>query len=161
MRLGALVALGVLFADQLVKAFVLRGGVGLPTPLAPFLTLTLRWNRGVSFSLLTQDSARGQAVLLAFTLAATAALAVWLWRCRTWPAAAGLGAIIGGALGNAIDRWSHGAVIDFLDLHLLGRHLFVFNVADAAINVGVALLILDFAFGSRASQPEAGPETGR
>ena len=62
---------------------------------------------------------------------------------------AGFGAIIGGALGNALDRLTRGAVVDYLDLHALGRHFFVFNLADAAINVGVALLIVDLAFGSR------------
>ena len=57
--------------------------------------------------------------------------------------AAGLGLIIGGALGNAIDRLAHGAVVDYLDLHAFGRHFFVFNLADAAINIGVVLLIFD------------------
>ena len=64
--------------------------------------------------------------------------------------AAALGFIIGGAVGNAIDRIVHGAVIDYLDLHALGRHFFVFNVADAAINVGVVLLIVDLLSSSRA-----------
>ena len=68
--------------------------------------------------------------------------------------AAGLGLIIGGALGNAIDRLAHGAVIDYLDLHAFGRHFFVFNVADAAINVGVALLILDLLLGPRVAGSE-------
>ncbi len=71
-------------------------------------------------------------------------------------AACGLGAIIGGALGNALDRLAHGAVVDFLDLHAFGRHFFVFNLADAAINVGVALLVIDLVFGSRISRSGAG-----
>ena len=58
----------------------------------------------------------------------------------------GLGAIIGGALGNALDRVVYGAVVDYLDLHFLGRHFFVFNLADAAINVGVSLLVIDLVF---------------
>jgi signal peptidase II len=161
-RVGALVAVAVLAADQAVKAWVLGGSAGTaeaPIPLGPFLNLTLTWNRGVSFSLFTQNSALGQALLLGFTLAATALLGWWLWRCRSLVVGAGLGAIIGGALGNALDRATHGAVVDFLDLHLFGRHFFVFNLADAAINVGVALLIVDLVFGSRAA--EARPETGR
>jgi signal peptidase II len=76
-------------------------------------------------------------------------LAWWLFRSRSVLPAAGLGLIIGGALGNAVDRLAHGAVIDYLDLHAFGRHFFVFNVADAAINVGVALLILDLLFAPR------------
>ena len=78
-------------------------------------------------------------------------------RSRTNLAAAGLGAIIGGALGNAVDRIAHGAVVDYLDLHAFGRHFFVFNLADAAINIGVALLVLDLAFGSRASDRREEP----
>jgi lipoprotein signal peptidase len=160
-RLGALVAVAVLALDQAAKAWVLGGlDEGAPsTPLGPFVNLTLRWNRGVSFSLLTQDSALGQALLLGFTLAATALLGWWLWRSRTPLIAAALGAIIGGALGNALDRARYGAVVDFLDLHLVDRHFFVFNIADAAINVGVALLIVDLIFAPRARAP--GAETGR
>jgi signal peptidase II len=143
---GGMIALAVVVVDQIAKIGVLsgaRGSVVDSTPLAPFLDLTLRWNRGISFSLFARDSAAGQAALLALTLAATGLLAWWLLRSRSALPAVGLGMIIGGALGNAIDRLAHGAVIDYLDLHAFGRHFFVFNVADAAINIGVALLIVD------------------
>jgi lipoprotein signal peptidase len=100
--------------------------------------------------LFARDSASGEAALLAVTLAATGLLAWWLVRSQSVLAAVGLGLIIGGALGNAIDRVAHGAVIDYLDLHAFGRHFFVFNVADAAINVGVALLIFDLLLVPRA-----------
>jgi signal peptidase II len=144
--MGGVVALAVVLLDQIVKAGVLAyfSGSDVDTrPLAPFLDLTLRLNRGISFSMFARDSAAGETALLAVTLAATVLLAWWLIRSRSALAAVGLGLIIGGALGNAIDRLVHGAVIDYLDLHAFGRHFFVFNVADAAINVGVALLILD------------------
>ncbi len=150
--LGGVIALAVILVDQIAKAGVLAHfgeSEVIPTPFAPFLDLTLRWNRGISFSLFARDSAAGQAVLLAVTLAATGLLAWWLVHSRSALPAAGLGLIIGGALGNAIDRIAHGAVIDYLDLHAFGRHFFVFNVADAAINVGVALLILDLLLGPR------------
>ncbi|MBV8796355.1 MAG: signal peptidase II [Hyphomicrobiales bacterium] len=153
--LGGAIALAVVVVDQIVKAGVLAhsDGSGLDsTPLGPFLDLTLRLNRGISFSLFAGDSAVGQAVLLGVTLAATALLAWWLIRSRSALPAAGLGLIIGGALGNAIDRLAHGAVIDYLDLHAFGRHFFVFNIADAAINVGVALLILDLLLGPRMAE---------
>jgi signal peptidase II len=144
--LGGVIALAVILVDQIVKAGVLshfdQSNVG-STPLGPFLNLTLERNRGISFSLFAGDSAAGQAVLLGVTLAATGLLAWWLFRSRSLLPAAGLGLIIGGALGNAIDRIAQGAVIDYLDLHAFGRHFFVFNVADAAINLGVALLIFD------------------
>jgi signal peptidase II len=143
---GGMIALAVVFVDQIVKVGVLsrfaRSEID-PSPLGPFLDLTLQRNRGISFSLFARDSAAGEAALLALTLAATALLAWWLIRSRSALPAVGLGLIVGGALGNAIDRIAHGAVIDYLDLHAFGRHFFVFNVADAAINLGVALLILD------------------
>lgn len=150
--LGGFVALIVFAADQSAKIAMLARSAGSArqsTPLAPFLDLALRWNRGISFSLLVQDSTAGRMALLGLTVAAIALLALWLWNSRTICAAAGLGAIIGGALGNAFDRLTHGAVVDYLDLHPFGQHLFVFNLADAAINVGVLLLAIDFLFGSR------------
>jgi signal peptidase II len=162
---GGVVALAVVLLDQIVKAGVLTyfGGSNVdPRPLAPFLDLTLRLNRGISFSLFARDSAAGEAALLAVTLAATVLLAWWLIRARSALPAVGLGLIIGGALGNAIDRLAHGAVIDYLDLHALGRHFFVFNVADAAINIGVALLILDLLIAPRAakSRSQGSPPEG-
>jgi signal peptidase II len=143
---GGLIALAVVIVDQIVKAGVLSYSAQPdvdPTPLTPFVDLTLRWNRGISFSLFARDSASAQVALLALTLVVVGLLAWWLLRSRSTLPAAGLGLIIGGALGNAIDRLVHGAVIDYLDLHAFGRHFFVFNVADAAINIGVVLLILD------------------
>jgi signal peptidase II len=155
--LGALVALAVLAGDQAVKLAVLaRPEAALEaTPIAPFLDLVLRWNRGISFSLFTQDTAFGGAALLGVTLGAIALLGWWLAASRSVLSSCGLGAIIGGALGNALDRLTHGAVVDYLDLHIHGLRFFVFNLADAAINVGVALLIIDLAFGSRAARPGA------
>jgi signal peptidase II len=146
---GGVVALAVVLVDQIVKAGVLAhfGSPGVdPSPLGPFLNLTLQMNRGISFSLFARDTALAQVGLLALTLAVVGLLSWWLFRSRSALPAAGLGLIIGGALGNAIDRLAHGAVVDYLDLHAFGRHFFVFNVADAAINVGVAFLILDLLF---------------
>ena len=143
---GGVVALAVVLVDQIVKAGVLAYSAGPdvePKPLTPFLDLALRWNRGISFSLFARDSAFGQIALVALTLAVTGFLILWLFRSRSALPAVGLGLIIGGALGNAIDRVAHGAVVDYLDLHSFGRHFFVFNVAGAAINFGVALLILE------------------
>jgi signal peptidase II len=143
---GGVVALAVVLVDQIVKAGVLAYFAGSdvePAPLTPFLDLALRWNRGISFSLFARDSALGQIALVVLTLAVTGLLILWLFRSRSALPAVGLGLIIGGALGNAIDRVAHGAVVDYLDLHAFGRHFFVFNAADAAINIGVALLILD------------------
>jgi signal peptidase II len=148
---GGVVALGVFVADQIAKIAVLAGLAGSAQnqiPFAPFLDLALRWNRGISFSLFAQDSATGRMALLVLAVAAVALLAWWLSNCRTILAATGLGAIIGGALGNAFDRLVHGAVVDYLDFHPFGQHLFVFNLADGAINIGVLLLMIDLIFGA-------------
>lgn len=147
--LGAFVMVAVFALDQASKFAVVHGfapDASAPMYLTPFLDLALRWNNGISFSLFRQDTALGVWLLLGFTLAATAALGVWLWRSRAPLVSLGLGAIIGGALGNACDRLAYGAVVDFLDLHAFGRHFFVFNVADSAISLGVALLVLDGLF---------------
>ena len=149
---GGVVALAVVLVDQIAKAGVLAYSAGPdvePKPLTPFLDLALRWNRGISFSLFARDSASGQIALVALTLAVTGGLILWLFRSRSALPAVGLGLIIGGALGNAIDRVAHGAVVDYLDLHAFGRHFFVFNVADAAIVCGVAALILESTFSKR------------
>ena len=156
--LGAAAALAALGLDQASKAYVVYGMAmesREPIVLAPFLNLALRWNHGISFSLFQQDTAGGRMILLGFTLAATIFLGVWLWRARDRLAALALGAIIGGAVGNGLDRFAYGAVADFLDLHAFGRNLFVFNVADAAINLGVGLLLIDVLLGARA-RPAAG-----
>ena len=161
--LGGLAIAGALALDQASKFAAARYFAtdgGAPFALTPFLDFTLRWNRGISFSLFAERSAGGRWLLLALTLVVTATLALWLWRARAPLVGLGLGAIIGGALGNGYDRLAYGAVADFLDLHAFGRHFFIFNLADAAINVGVALLIVDGLFGSgRPSAP--GSSRGR
>jgi signal peptidase II len=152
--LGCAIAALVVIVDQTVKIGVLAQSDWLANesrPLTPFLDLALRWNKGISFSLFAHDSLTGRVSLLILTLSVIGLLAWWLWRSQFGLSAAGLGLIIGGALGNAIDRIIHGAVVDFLDLHAFGRHFFVFNVADAAINVGVLLLLLDLLPFSRAT----------
>jgi lipoprotein signal peptidase len=149
-NLGLTLALIVLMLDQASKIAITRGfesGALTGGPLLPVLDLALRFNRGISFSLLRQDGAFGAALLTAFSVTVVAALAVWMWRSRSAWIGAGVGLIIGGALGNAADRAAYGAVVDFLDLHAFGRHFFVFNLADAAISAGVAALIVDGLFG--------------
>jgi signal peptidase II len=158
--LGGIAMVAVFALDQASK-FAILHGFGAPGQppryLTPFLDLALEWNRGISFSLFPQDTSVGIWLLLGFTLVATALLSVWLWFARAPLVGLGLGAIIGGALGNGCDRLAYGAVVDFLDLHAFGRNFFVFNIADAAINIGVALLIFDALFGRSAEQRPAQP----
>ena len=149
---AAIAALAALALDQISKFLVTRGFADDTLhagQLAPFLDLALRYNRGVSFSLMRQDTALGAALLTAFSLGVVLWLVTWAWRARSTLTGVGIGLIVGGALGNAADRALYGAVVDFLDLHLGERHLFVFNVGDAAISAGVALLIVDGLLGEQ------------
>lgn len=133
----------VIVVDQATKFWVL--GLGLangPMEVTPFLDLTLVMNRGISYGLFQQDGV-GRWVLVAATVAASLALAAWLWRAKRPAVRLGLGAIVGGAIGNLIDRAVYGAVVDFVHLHYGSFSWYVFNVADAAIVLGVAALLLD------------------
>ena len=115
--------------------------------LLPVLDLVLTWNTGISYGLFPQESDLGRWLLLAAKLVAVAALWVWLARARTALTAVSLGLIIGGALGNAIDRLVYGAVADFVLFHITTASFnftwYVFNLADAAIVAGVAGLLYE------------------
>ena len=140
-------ALAVIVLDQLSKAWILTGialELGRPVPVLSFFNLTLVHNRGVSFGLF--QSPAGQETirwtLAVFSLAVSIGLIVWVRKVAKPLTAVAIGLIIGGALGNLIDRVRFGAVIDFLDFS--GLHFpWVFNVADAGITVGVALLLAE------------------
>lgn len=101
------------------------------------------WNRGVSFSLLTQDSNTGRYLLMALLAVISIGVAVMAWRATDRLSALGYGLILGGALGNLVDRAVYGAVFDFLYLHLGAMPLFVCNFADIAISAGVVALVLE------------------
>ena len=144
---GLLVAVLAFAADQASKLWLLRSfdlPARSPVAVAPGVDFVMAWNRGVSYSLLTSDTDTGRRLLIAATLAASVALAVWLRRSRTAPTCVALGLLIGGALGNLVDRVSYGAVVDFVSLHAEGFHWYVFNGADCAITAGVVLLLLDW-----------------
>ena len=145
-RLAALVALAVVLADQATKALVERTLVLHETiPLTPFFALSYVRNTGAAFGVLAAAPVGVRLPLfLAVTVVATAAVLSYLRRTpadQRWRVAA-LGAILGGALGNLLDRVRYGEVVDFLDLHWGGLHWPAFNVADAAITVGVAIVLL-------------------
>jgi signal peptidase II len=117
-----------------------------PVRVAPFLDLVMAWNRGVSYSLLEADSDLGRYGLLALTLGATALLAWWMWRATHVVTGLGLGLIVGGAIGNGIDRAAYGAVADFFHFHVGTFSWYVFNLADVGIVAGVALLLYESIF---------------
>ena len=107
----------------------------------------MTWNRGVSFGLFNNDSPYNALILSIVAVVISGLLLIWLARARQPMLAYGLGAVIGGAIGNLIDRVRFGAVADFLDFHIWGYHWPAFNVADSAITIGVAVLIVDSLFG--------------
>jgi len=145
-RLGALVSLVILALDQVSKWWILEV-VRLPqvqdVPVLPFLNLTMVWNRGVTFGLLSGSGVWNQAILAAIAVAVVVLLGLWLKRAESRLVAVALGAIAGGAIGNVIDRLRFGAVVDFIHAHAWGWSWYVFNVADAAIVCGVAALVGD------------------
>lgn len=144
-RLGFALAALVVVLDQIGKWWVLDVIFDPPRtiPLTPFLNLVPVWNRGVSFGLFSAAPGWLPWLLAGFAVVIAAALAIWMLRVRDRLLATGLGLVIGGALGNVIDRFRFGAVVDFLDFHAASYHWPAFNVADSAITVGVGLLLLD------------------
>ena len=159
LRAGILVAVAALVLDQASKLWLLysfdlaRRGV---VQVTPFFDLVLALNVGISFGWFQNDSWIAQAILTIVKAAAVVALAVWMAWSRTMLATIGLGLIIGGAIGNAIDRFLYGAVVDFALFHveIAGKtyNWYVFNLADAAIVAGVAALLYDSFLGVPAAK---------
>jgi len=148
-RLGIGVAIVALALDQLSKWWIIhvydlpeRGRVAV----TPFFDLVMLWNPGISYGLFAQDTHFRRALLIAFAVVTSMALVVWIARTRSVMLAISLGLIIGGALGNAIDRVIYGAVADFISLHANGFYWYVFNIADAVIVAGVIGLLYDTLF---------------
>jgi signal peptidase II len=112
-------------------------------PITPFFNLVLGWNRGVSFGLFNTDSAINDWLLPVITAGIAFSLVVWLYRAERRRVAVGLALIVGGAVGNLIDRLRFGAVADFLDVHVFGWHWPAFNVADSGITIGAMVILAD------------------
>lgn len=150
---GLLVAAVVAAADQLSKIWVLQS-FGDPLPPSSFppdhpgasFNLVLTWNYGVSYGLFNTRSPVYTVIFVIVAVLIVIGLVVWLWSERQTLLMLAIGLVIGGAAGNVVDRLWHGAVVDFLDFSGLWFP-WVFNLADAAISVGVALLVLDSLLG--------------
>lgn len=148
MRLMLWVAVAVFVIDQITK-FAVVHGLRLSERLSidvfpPFLNFRMAWNRGVNFGLFAHDAEVMRWVLVALALAISAWVAVWIGRGRHGRGAqAAAGLLIGGALGNVVDRVLYGAVADFLNMSCCGiDNPFAFNVADVAIFAGAVALVL-------------------
>ena len=156
LRIGLLVAAVVLVLDQATKALALSVLSGRPpVEVTGFFNLVLVWNRGVSFGMLQGLGEAGPWLLAAFGLAVCIVLLVWLGREGRSVTRIALGLVLGGAIGNIVDRARFGAVVDFLDFHALGYHWPAFNISDSAIVVGAVLLLLDGLRGDRMAAGEA------
>ena len=139
------VAAAVLVLDYLSKIVVLESlAPGESRPVTPFFNLVLVFNKGAAFSLFASAPGWQTPLLVTFALVAAAIVSVLIMRnAERRLMCVGLALILGGALGNLIDRLHLGSVVDFLDFHALGWHWPAFNVADSGISVGAVLLILE------------------
>jgi lipoprotein signal peptidase len=153
LRLGLPIAAGILVADQASKWWILEvarlpevGHIPLLEAGPLGLDLTMVWNRGVTFGLLSGDGAWNHVILAVLAAGIALFLLRWMARAENRLTAVALGAVVGGAVGNVIDRLRFGAVVDFVDAHGWGWHWYVFNVADAAIVCGVLALVADALF---------------
>lgn len=144
--LGLSVLFLVVVLDQISKHFMLTSGIKLPQPLLdPILSLTLAWNPGMSFSFLA-DFAYSRELLSVIAILASLVFIVWMGQknvprptLHQWS----LGMLTGGAIGNVLDRFQHGAVVDFFHFHWYDATVFIFNGADTFISLGVALLFFE------------------
>ena len=137
--LSALIVAGVIVLDAATKQWARTAfGEGVPIEVTTFFSLTLSYNRGVAFGLLSTTST---AVVAAVSGAITVLFGWWWWREKNSLARIGLSLIVGGAVANLADRLARGAVTDFLDAHAAGLHWPTFNLADAALTIGVLLLL--------------------
>jgi signal peptidase II len=159
LRAGILAAIVTLIVDQASKLWLLyvfdivhRGAA----KVTPFFDLVLAWNPGISFGWFQSESPAAQIALVAVKAVAVIVLAIWMARSRTLLATLALGLIIGGAIGNGIDRFAYGAVVDFALFHVqIGEktlNWYVFNLADVAIVAGVAALLYDSFLGLPAAK---------
>jgi signal peptidase II len=151
----AAIACGLDQASKLYLLFV-YDLAGRPIRLGPFFDFVLTRNTGISYGLFASEGALGQWVLLGFKAAAVVLLWAWLARAENRLTALALGLIIGGAVGNAIDRLAYGWVVDFVFFHVSGAdwrfNWYVFNLADVAIVAGVIGLLYESLIGDRAAK---------
>lgn len=142
--LGLMVAAAALSADQLSKWFMIAAVMDPPRtiPITPFFNFVLGFNRGVSFGLLSDLGPAGPTVITVLSITIVVFLLAWLWRSTAVWDIVGIGMVIGGALGNLIDRVRVGAVTDFLDFYVGQYHWPAFNLADTGIAMGVGLILI-------------------
>lgn len=147
--LGALVAVAGFAADRLHKWWMLNvfdmPGRGR-YEVTSFFDMVMAWNKGVSYGLFQAETTLGRIGLIAFALVVVVGLGLWLAKVEIRLTAVAIGLVIGGALGNVLDRFFYGAVADFFSFHAFGFYWYIFNVADIWIVIGVGLILLESVF---------------
>lgn len=146
-----LVMLFLIFLLDQISKYCILNIVNLPQkgsiPVIPFFNFTMVWNRAITFGMLGQFGSWGSVIFSVSAFVIAASLFIWMIRARKIWVIMSLGAIVGGALGNILDRLRFGAVVDFIHFHVAGWSWYVFNVADSAIVCGVIILLMDAFFG--------------
>lgn len=162
---GLSLILDIILIDQFVKWWIMedvltptgRDPLGLwawvlsapapmtaePVTVTSFFNLVMVWNHGISFGMFQSGTPWP---LIVMALVISSGFVVWMMRSSAWTQIVPLALVVGGALGNVIDRFRFGAVADFFDLHVMGWHYPAFNIADSAITIGIALLLIDGVF---------------
>jgi signal peptidase II len=148
---GLSVTLAALAVDQLSKWWLLQllADPDTKVNLLPFFNLVMVWNRGISFGMFSEHFS--PYIFIAVAVGIVGILLRWLWTAHFLSTAVALGLVMGGAIGNVIDRLRFGAVADFFDFYIENYHWPAFNVADSCIFIGVVILLLESMF--RGSQP--------
>jgi signal peptidase II len=142
---GLALAVLVVITDQLSKLAILHN-VHDSVALLPIFNLTLVWNHGVSFGMFNHGGMIPPVLFMAISLIIACGFGVWMFKTDSRLVVPALGLVIGGAIGNVIDRAHLGAVVDFLDFHIGDWHYPAFNVADSAVVIGIALVLVDSLF---------------
>ena len=156
---GIIAAVLALIADQGSKFYLLYGagfahmGPGQSVPVLPFFNLVMVWNPGISYGLFPASSWIGTAVLVVFSVGAVIGLSWWLWGLTSLSLGIGIGMVIGGALGNLIDRLVYGRVADFFHFYGFGYDWYVFNIADTAITLGAIAIVYEVLKPEHLNQP--------
>tara|TARA_R110000824_G_scaffold118960_15_gene272321 strand:+ start:8633 stop:9178 length:546 start_codon:yes stop_codon:yes gene_type:complete len=161
--LGAGIALLAFATDRLHKWWSLHI-LDMPNvrqiTVTPNFDIVMAWNKGVSYGLFQAESTAGLIGLVVFALVIVVGLGLWLARAEHRAIAVAIGLIIGGALGNVLDRVIYGAVADFFSFHAFGFYWYIFNVADVWIAIGVGVILIDSVFPSLFASRQDGKAEG-
>ena len=151
LRFGLIIAVVCVAIDQASKWWLmdLLDKAGGPIEVLPFFNLVMVWNPGVSFGMFQSGSPWAPWILSGLAMVIVVVLARWLAQAEHKFVATGLGLVIGGAIGNVIDRMVWGRVADFFDVHVNAWHWPAFNIADAVIVIGAVIMVLDGLFATR------------